>query len=151
VRDDGEINPAWRIDVRDSSTPRDMVRLVSGIYQGKWLSASSRAVIIGAMERCRTGTHRIRGLMPADVTVAHKTGTLSNTASDIGIISGPNGHAIAVAIYVTGQGSHADRDARIASIARALYDGYDNSARQYANARYPAGTGAGAGSAVAAN
>jgi beta-lactamase class A len=145
VRDDGEFNPATYIDVRDSATPRDMARLVAGIYQGKWLSAASRTVIVDAMERCRTGTRRIRGQMPDDVTVAHKTGTLNNTSSDVGIVTGPDGHAIAVAIYVTGQGTHADRDARIATIARAIYDGYGNS-RQYASARYGAST-----SSVAAN
>jgi beta-lactamase class A len=32
--------------------------------------------------------------------------------------------AIAVAIYVTGQGSRLDREAKIAQIARALHDGY---------------------------
>jgi beta-lactamase class A len=145
VRDDGEFNPATYIDVRDSVTPRDMARLVAGIYQGKWLSAASRDVIVDAMERCRTGTRRIRGQMPVDVTVAHKTGTLNNTSSDIGIISGPDGHAVAVAIYVTGQGTHADRDSRIATIARAIYDGY-GSTRQYASARYGTST-----SSVAAN
>jgi beta-lactamase class A len=141
VRDDGEVNPAVRIDVRDSATPRDMVNLLAGLYQGKWLSASSRNVIIGAMERCRTGTSRIPGLMPGGVRVAHKTGTLSNTASDIGIITGPDGRSIAVAIYVTGQGGKANRDAKIATLARTLYDGYGESARQFANARYrPAGS-----------
>jgi len=34
VRDDGEINPAVSIDIRDSATPRDMVRLLGGLYQG---------------------------------------------------------------------------------------------------------------------
>jgi beta-lactamase class A len=136
VRDDGAVNPAVQIDVRDSATPRDMVKLLSGLYQGKWLSPSSRDVIIGAMERCRTGTGRIPALMPGGVTIAHKTGTLSNTASDIGIITGPDGRAIAVAIYVTGQGGKANRDAKIASLARALYDGYGESARQWATASY---------------
>jgi beta-lactamase class A len=146
VRDDGEVNPAVQIDIRDSATPRDMVRLLSGLYQGKWLSASSRDVVIGAMERCRTGTRRIRGQMPEDVRVAHKTGTLSNTSSDIGIITGPDGRSIAVAIYVTGQGGKVNRDAKIATLARAIYDGYGSSARQWANARYQS-----SGSSVAAN
>jgi beta-lactamase class A len=136
VRDDGEIDPARQIDVRDSSTPRDMVKLVSGIYQGRWLSPASRAVIVGAMERCRTGKGRIPALMPDGVTVAHKTGTLNNTASDIGIVRTPDGHSIAVAIYVTGQGGKANRDAKIASIARAIYDGYQSTGRQYASATY---------------
>jgi len=81
------------------------------------------------------------------VTVAHKTGSLNNTSSDIGIITGPDGNAVAVAIYVTGQGTRLNREGKIASIARALYDGYGQS-RQYANARY--GSSA-TGSAVAAN
>lgn len=141
VRDDGEFDPASHIDVRDSSTPRDMIQLLSGIYQGKWLSAASRNVIVDAMERCRTGTRRIPALMPLEVRVAHKTGTLSNTSSDIGILTGPDGRSIAVAIYVTGQGSRANREAKIASIARALYDGYErdsarNQSRQWAGATY---------------
>jgi beta-lactamase class A len=140
VRDDGEVDPAVRIDVRDSATPRAMVQLVSGIYQGKWLSPTSRSVIVGAMERCKTGTHRMKALLPAEATVAHKTGTLNNTASDIGLISTPDGHMLAVAIYVTGQGGHAGRDAKIASIGRAIYDGYLQAptARQYASASYGA-------------
>mgnify|MGYP006178056177 CR=1 FL=1 len=81
VRDDGEVDPAHRIDVRDSATPQAMVQLLAGLYQGKFLKESSRKVILGAMERCRTGTRRIPGMLPDGARVAHKTGTLSNTAS----------------------------------------------------------------------
>ena len=137
VRDDGEVDPARTVDIRDSATPEAMVRLLTGLYQGKFLSNSSRKVILGAMSRCKTGTHRMRAMLPDGAQVAHKTGTLSNTASDIGIINTPDGRAIAVAIYVTGQGSRAARDAKIASIARALYDGYQaQPARAYASASY---------------
>ena len=137
VRDDGEIDPASSIDLRDSATPQAMVALLAGLHQGKFLSDSSRRVILGAMERCKTGTKRIPGMLPTGAKVAHKTGTLSNTASDIGIIHTADGRAIAVAIYVTGQGSKPARDAKIASIARALYDGYSaQGQRAYANATY---------------
>ncbi len=124
VRDDGAVNPATSIDERDSTTPRAMVRLLSGLYQGRWLSQSSRELLLATMARCETGKHRIPQLMPEGLVIAHKTGTLANTASDIGIISTPDGHAIALAIYVTGQGSKQNRDARIASIARTIYDNY---------------------------
>jgi len=142
VRDDGAINPAYQIDVRDSATPRAMVQLVSAIYQGKMLSPESRAVIVGAMERCRTGKTRLKALLPSDAVVAHKTGTLNNTASDVGIVTTPDGHQIAMAIYVTGNGGHAGRNAKIASLSRAIYDGYLQSSpsRQYASATYPAAT-----------
>ncbi len=124
VRDDGAVNPASVIDKRDSATPLAMVQLLKGLHDGRWLNARHREVILGAMERCRTGTRRIPGMLPADARVAHKTGTLFNTSSDIGIIKTPDGRAFAVAIYVTGQGSRPNRDARIASLARAIYDGY---------------------------
>ena len=124
VRDDGAINPATTIDERDSATPNAMVRLLSGLYQGRWLSPASRQFLLATMERCQTGKRRIPGLMPEGTIIAHKTGTLSNTASDIGIINTPDGRAIAMAIYVTGQGGKPNRDGRIAEIARAIYDGY---------------------------
>ncbi len=127
VRDDGAINPATTIDERDSATPNAMVRLLAGLYQGSWLSPTSRHFLLATMERCQTGKRRIRGLMPEGTVIAHKTGTLSNTASDIGIINTPDGRVIAMAIYVTGQGGKPNRDGRIAEIARAIYDGYQQS------------------------
>ena len=63
------------------------------------------------------------GMLPEGARVAHKTGTLSNTSSDVGIIHTPDGRAIAIAVYVTGQGGKPNRDYRIASISRAVYDG----------------------------
>ena len=142
VRDDGEIDPAVAVDIRDSATPRAMVQLLSGLYQGKWLSDSSRRFILTTMERCRTGTRRIRAGLPSDVTVAHKTGSLNNTSSDIGLITTPDGRTIAVAIYVTGQGSRVNREAKIANIARAIYDGYQQPGTQWVNAQYGAAGGA---------
>lgn len=124
VRDDGAIDPATTVERRDSATPLAMVQLLTGLYHGKWLSDESRAVLLDAMHRCITGKRRIPALLPGEARIAHKTGSLHNTSSDIGIIETPDGHVIAVAIYVTGQGSRWNREKRIASIARAIYDGY---------------------------
>lgn len=130
VRDDGEYDPAIRIDTRDAATPRTMVRLLQGLYRGDFLSAQSRQVLLGAMSRTVTGKRRIPALMPADARVSHKTGSLNNTSSDIGLIECPDGRVIAVAIYVTGQGARGTREAKIAEIARALYDGFAARAAQ---------------------
>lgn len=124
VRDDGAVDPATTVDPRDSATPLAMVQLLAGLYQGEWLSPSSRAVLLGAMSRCVTGKRRIVALLPDDARVSHKTGSLFNTSSDVGLIEAPDGRTFAVAIYVTGQGTRLDREARIASLARAIYDGY---------------------------
>jgi beta-lactamase class A len=137
VRDDGEVDPARNIDLRDSATPLAMAQLLSGLFQGRWLSPRSRAFLLSTMERCETGKRRMRALLPGDARVAHKTGTLNNTASDVGIIQAPDGHAYAVAIYVTGQGGKPGRDARIAAIAQTVYFANENhqggSAQVFAN------------------
>ena len=138
VRDDGEFNPANHIDNRDSATPNAMVDLLSKLYQGKVLAPESRKVILGAMSRTVTGKRRMRALIPTDARVLHKTGSLSGTCSDIGFIETPDGHTLAMAIYVTGQSTRPAREAKIAAIARALYDGYGAMApqRAYASASY---------------
>ncbi len=61
VRDDGAVNPATTIDPRDSATPKAMVNLLAGLYQGRWLSPQSRAFLLDTMARCETGKRRIRG------------------------------------------------------------------------------------------
>ncbi len=130
VRDDGEHNPAVHIDPRDAATPRTMARLLQGLYRGDFLSDQSRQVLLGAMSRTVTGKRRIPAHIPMEARVSHKTGSLNNTSSDIGIIEAPDGRAIAVAIYVTGQGTKLAREQRIAAIARALYDGFAARAQQ---------------------
>lgn len=124
VRDDGAVNPALTIDRRDSITPAAMVRLLAGLHEGEWLSRESRDVLLGAMSRCVTGRHRMRAMLPEGTAIAHKTGTLFNTASDVGFIETPDGRKLAVAIYVTGQGGKPGRESRIALLARTIYDGY---------------------------
>lgn len=130
VRDDGEFNPAHHIDKRDAATPRAMVQMLAGLYRGDFLSDESRRVLLGAMSRTVTGKRRIPAHIPLEARVSHKTGSLNNTSSDIGIIECPDGRAIAVAIYVTGQGTKLAREERIAAIARALYDGFAVRAQQ---------------------
>lgn len=138
VREDGAVDPAQSVDVRDSATPVAMVKLIKGLHDGRWLSQSSLSVLLGAMSRCKTGPQRIKGQMPTGVMVAHKTGSLYNTSSDVGIVTGPDGHAIALAIYVTGgKNDHRYRFEKIATIARAVYDGYQaQPAQVWASASY---------------
>ncbi|MCZ8368592.1 MAG: class A beta-lactamase-related serine hydrolase [Porphyrobacter sp.] len=144
VRDDGQYNPATYIDTRDAATPRTMARLLAGIYRGEYLSDQSRQVLLGSMSRTVTGKRRIPAHIPLEARVSHKTGSLNNTSSDIGLIECPDGRVIAVAIYVTGQGTKQAREERIAAIARALYDGFaakaqQNPTRNWARAPYATG------------
>jgi len=111
-------------------------------------------VLLDAMEETTTGKRRMRSALPLSANLAHKTGTLARTASDIGIFHTPDGRAIAAAIYVTGQSpsmaiengsrgqkleARANRDARISTITQALYSGFGrplDEGRNWANAEY---------------
>lgn len=126
--------------IKDTTTPNDMARLLVKLFEGEILSAQSTNFLIHIMEQCRTGRHRIKGLLPPHVKVAHKTGTwgiderkyinypgakkLYRFASDVGIITLPKnkGH-IAIAIYVKSQSaSDYPRNRAIALTSRAIYD-----------------------------
>ena len=110
-------------DVRDSSTPRAMVDLLWRIDSGKLLSPESQSYLLGLMARCATGRNRIPGLLPAGTQVEHKTGTLSGLSTDVGFITLPNGHRVAVAFFAR---HGTDRPRTIAWAARAIYDGFTN-------------------------
>lgn len=108
-------------DTRDSSTPKAMVDLLRRIYKGDLISPQSRNYLLGVMAKCETGRNRMKWLLPAGTEVEHKTGTLNGLADDVGFITMPDGHRIAVAIFARG-GS--DRPHTIAVAARAIYDGF---------------------------
>lgn len=125
LRDDLEKNdPVLGLDKRDTSTPAAMVRLLGALHRGEVLTPQSRAVLLGAMSRCVTGKTRIPALLPAGTLVAHKTGTLWSQTSDVGIIRLPDGRNVALAVFVTGRGSHSAQAQTIAQVARTVYDSF---------------------------
>ena len=108
-------------DVRDSSTPLAMIDLLRRIDRGKVLQPESRSYLMDVMSRCQTGRNRMKALLPWGTRVEHKTGTLNGYSSDVGYITMPNGHRVAVAMFARGG---TDRPATLASAARAIYDGF---------------------------
>ena len=131
LRDDLEKNdPMLGLDKRDTSTPAAMVRLLGALHRGVVLTPQSRAVLLGAMSRCKTGKTRIPALLPEGTLVAHKTGTLWSQTSDVGIIRLPDGRNVALAVFVTGRGSHSAQAQTIAQVARTVYDSFTVGAYQ---------------------
>ena len=107
-------------DRRDSSTPVGMVQLLKRIYKSELIRPESRNYLLDLMAKCETGKNRMKGLLPG-VPIEHKTGTLNGLADDVGFITMPDGHRVAVAIFTRG-GSN--RPATIAQAARTIYDGF---------------------------
>jgi beta-lactamase class A len=108
-------------DIRDSSTPTAMLGLLRLIDGGDALSSGSRTLLLDMMRRCATGSNRIRGLLPPEARVEHKTGTLNGYTGDVGFLTLPDGRRIAVVFFARG-GSN--RPAVISTAARAIYDGF---------------------------
>jgi beta-lactamase class A len=108
-------------DRRDSSTPTAMVDLLRRIYKAELIRPESRNYLLDLMARCETGKNRMKALLPNSVAVEHKTGTLTGLADDVGFITMPDGHRIAVAIFTRGG---TDRPRTIAEATRAIYDGF---------------------------
>lgn len=114
----------FEADPRDTSTPDGMTALLVKLYKGELLKPTSTALLLDIMDRCRTGNARLKGLLPADTKVAHKTGSILGTANDVGILTLPDnaGH-VAIAVFVKNSTkSEADKDRGIAEIARSVYD-----------------------------
>jgi beta-lactamase class A len=108
-------------DHRDSSTPTAMVDLLKRIYRAELIKPESRNYLLDLMAQCETGRNRMKALLPFGTPVEHKTGTLTGLADDVGFITMPDGHRIAVAIFTRGG---TDRPRTIAEAARAIYDGF---------------------------
>ena len=123
---------AWEVQYTNWGKPADLVRLLELFYSGKVLSETSADFLMKAMLATTTGPKRLKGLLPADVVIAHKTGTsptnaegLTAATNDIGIITLPNGKHLAIAVMVcNSKADEATREGVIAKIAKAAWDFY---------------------------
>jgi beta-lactamase class A len=111
-------------DTRDTATPEATAELLAELWSGAGLTAISRNRLLVAMLESRSGPRRIRGLLPRDTPVAHKTGTMAGAVNDVGIITLPDGRGhVALAVYVnTMHRTTYRRERTIAQAARAVYD-----------------------------
>ena len=120
-----EANRRFVVDPRDTSTPRGMANLLRKIWFGEALSYESTEVLLDALRRVQTGAGRIRGILPPEVSVAHKTGSMGGASTnDVGIIYLPDGagHVVTAVFVKDAGGSSSEREEAIAQISRAIYD-----------------------------
>jgi beta-lactamase class A len=115
----------FKYDLRDTSTPEAMVNLLTQIYRGKAITPASRDTLLAVMQRCRGGLNRLKGYLPPETIIAHKTGSLDgNATDDVGIITLPGdaGH-IAIAVFVGPSPQPLEvREQTIAHVSRLIYD-----------------------------
>jgi beta-lactamase class A len=124
-----EISRDWETQYRNWATPTSSVDLLTAIRGWEPEANETTVLLHDLLARSAPGDRRLKGLLPKDTTVAHKTGTggtrdgITGATNDIGIVHLPNGRRLAIAIYISD--SSADmrtREAVIARIAKAAYD-----------------------------
>ncbi len=109
-------------DKRDTTTSVEMVNFLSRLFRKRLLSQRSTDFLLQTM--LKWGKGRIRRLLPKSTRVWHKTGSMDNIISDVGIIELPNkkGH-LAVAFYTNKSTiSSVIQEKMIAEISKLLFD-----------------------------
>jgi beta-lactamase class A len=132
VASESDMAKAWEVQYTNWCKPTAIVHLLDLFYQGKVLSKTSNDLLWKLMTETTTGPNRLKGLLPKDAVVAHKTGTsptnnegLTPATNDVGIITLPNGKHMAIAVLVcNSKADEATRELVIAQIAKAAWDLY---------------------------
>ena len=111
-------------DARDQATPKAFVTLLEKMWRGEAVDKASSEAMLETMKRCRTGAGRIKGLLPSNTTVAHKTGTIGGVVDDVGIIYLPEeaGHLAIAVLSKQTRATDVEVERAIAQIARYAYD-----------------------------
>lgn len=123
---------SWELQYVNWCKPKEMTVLLDQFYAGKILTKSNTDFLYKIMTETSTGPKRLRGLLPPDAIVAHKTGTsptnaegLSPATNDVGIITLSSGKHLAISVFVCNStNDEATREGTIAKIAKAAWDYY---------------------------
>jgi beta-lactamase class A len=109
---------------KDTAKPADMNRLLEMIVRGEIVDRAASDEIINILKECQTGTARIPGLLPKETEVAHKSGTISGSINDAGIVLLPYnaGHLVITVFMRNTRANTTARERVIADITRFAYD-----------------------------
>ncbi|MHB9154428.1 MAG: serine hydrolase [Endomicrobiales bacterium] len=90
----GIMDLKWRdAGIENYTTAEDMAYLLEKIYRGKLVSSIASAQMMEILKRQKVNDRIPRGL-PENLVIAHKTGLLRDTVSDVGVVFTPEGDFI---------------------------------------------------------
>lgn len=125
---------AYLANPMDGATPVGIVEALAATQRGELLSPASTEFLISTMAKARTGPRRLKGGLPEDWSIAHKTGTgqdwrgASVGINDVGLITAPDGRTYAVAVML--QRTHRPTPQRLElmqSVSRAVVETWQDS------------------------
>ena len=112
------------------STPSEMVRLLKMADEKDLFAPVYRDFLWKTMTETTTGSNKLKGLLPSNTVVGHKTGSSDRNLkgvkmadNDAGVVITPGGKKYYIAVFVTDSSETDEENAAIiAHISRMVYD-----------------------------
>jgi beta-lactamase class A len=122
----------WSVQYSNWSTPSAHLQILKIFHGQAILSQQSTDFLRQIMVKTSTGPRRIKGLLPADAIVAHKTGSsgandkgVSAATNDVGIVTLPDGRHLSMVVFVSDAlAEEPILEGVIAEIAKAAWDAF---------------------------
>ena len=106
----------------NTATPRELVMLLSALYDGRVSGKATTADFFTMLSM--TKKSYIPRLLPAELTIANKPGDLDGVRNDAGIVFVP-GRPFALAVMIKSARDELEAEQSIARIARAAWSYFD--------------------------
>ncbi len=124
-----EFGKSWDQQYENWASPEAAVASLESLWKTEGISPEHRELLLKFMTETPTGPNRLKGQLPPEAVVAHKTGTggtrngITSATNDVGIITLPNGNHVAIAVFVGDSAAdEKTREAVIAKIGKAVWD-----------------------------
>ncbi|WP_395373915.1 class A beta-lactamase, subclass A2 [Marinicella sp. W31] len=123
----------WDLQFLNWTTPEEANRILAVFYENKngLLSDESHDFIWNIMKDTKTGKNRLRGQLPKETIVAHKTGWsgkhketgITAAVNNIGIVFLPNGSYFSISVFITESKENFETNEKIISdISKAAWN-----------------------------
>lgn len=135
-----DMQAKWENMFQNWTTPITASRTLKIFYENEnnLLSQESYDFLWKTMKETTTGSNRLKGQLPEETVVAHKTGWsgtnketgITAAVNNIGIVFMPNGVNFIISVFVTESKENIETNEKIISdIAKATYDFYTTTAK----------------------
>lgn len=121
-----EMAASWDVQYKNYSTPYAMAQLLDVFYRGQQLSPSSTALLMKLMTESSNSDKRLKGALPPEAVVAHKTGTsgtnkegLTAATNDVGIITLPDGKHFILAVFLSDSKENSETNEKMIALISA--------------------------------
>ena len=121
-------------DERDTATPYEVAQLLGRLQLGDLLPRAETSLLLDLMASSTTGPRRLKGRLPEEVRVAHKTGTTAVVVNDVGIITLPpdsniGGHLV-LSVFAANDSSVARMERAISQLGAAAFEFFTDKRRR---------------------